>query len=483
MSEGVFKFTPRVQEQILAVIWMNIESFHLYKGCVKPRYFTDAIHIDICRIIFNYWEKYNAPPSKLVLEEEISIMLEKQKSKKDLKKDYLDCIDRLAKANLSDIDYVKDKIIDFGKKQAMIEAIMQCADIIEKKPADSFTEISSIISDAQLVGTDVEDLGLDYWDDYEKRLTSYQEEEDVIERFPTGSKVLDAVLKGGLGRTEMGVVLAPPGRGKTTFMQMCAKTALKLGKNVVHISLENNEKQILRNYDLSMLHKSIEYIQENVENCAKALGYSKKYGAGNLFVKKFLTKKASVDDIRNYLNRLIVVKGVHPDMLIVDYGAILKPLHNWNDKRNTIESNYEDLRALADEYNVALWTGAQGNRASLSKKVVTMEDLAEAFAISNTSDVMIALCQTNKEKFEGILRGFLTKNRDGVGDILLKGTIEYECKTIIFEEDITEELFEDEDDDSDSKPRKKYNNKKPSEEEPDVNWNDSGRKSKRKDVS
>lgn len=810
-----FKFTTTVQEKILAVLWTDVQSYNIYRECIKPKYFQKSIHIDICRLLFDYWTKYGKPPTEAVLVEEVETMIEKSKAKQKMESEYLDCISRIANMELHDYEYVKDKIIEFGKKQAMIEAIMECAEIIEGGKVEEYDRINTIVQNAQMVGEDVNDIGMDFWDNYEGRLDSYNDEEDVIERFPTGMDALDVALKGGLGRTEMGVILAPPGRGKalhpdtkvltphgyekikdlsegdkvisvdgtsttvtgvfyhkkksmykvhfldgkdviccdehlwdvqtrddrvahktkyrtlqlkdmlhnikvenktrcnysiptllnpvefepkgelsidpwlmgaligdgsyssgnfdfvnpekdvcekfnnllpkenylklgkdglnhsinihpeyksktfppqrvglkkllrncgllnkrswekfipeeylyasvedrlkllqglldtdgycrgsffefssasqklveqvrflaqslgcstgevlssmgkytdkngkrietrmnysvsihpynnlmvvtsekqlskytpdkkpfvrfiesvekvedsdaicimvdhpshlyvidnmivthnTTAMQKCGITALRNGKNVVHISLENNEKQIMRNYDIAMLGHPLDYIRENIEKCSRALGYAKKYGAGNLFIKKYATKKASVDTIRMYLNKLIVVKGVRPDVLIIDYGALLKPLQTWNDKRNTLEGNYEDMRALADEYNVALWTGAQGNRSSLSKKIVTMEDLAEAFAIANTADVMVALCQTIRERADEVIRAFLTKNRDGVGEVLLKGKINYDTKNITLTEDITRSMVEEDDDsdddDADERPRR-----------------------------
>ena len=116
------------------------------------------------------------------------------------------------------------------------------------------------------------------------------------------------------------------------------------------------------------------------------------------------------------------------------------------------------MRALADELNVAMVTGAQGNRSSLSKKVVTIEDLAEAFAIANIADEVFALCQTIREKQEGKIRGFLTKSRDGADQILLSGEINYETKRMNFTQDISNTLAddesEDEEDDSDDSYQK-----------------------------
>lgn len=464
MESNVFNFTSPIQEKILALLWVDSTYYRMYTECVKPKYFTKAIHIDLCRILTDYYEKYNCPPTKDAFVQEVYAMCDKNRTKAKLQDEYLDCINRLASMDFSDYDFLKDKIVDFGKKQAMVEAIMQAAEIIEKNPTDSYSQVTELVQKAQMVGEDSLDMGTEYWNHYEERIQGYSNEEDVIERFPTGMGEVDRVLNGGVGRTEMAVVLAPPGRGKTTTVINIGANGIKNGLTVVHFSFENNEAQVIRNYDQYLLNRSFEYMQEEPDKSIAALGRTKKYSnGGQLFVKKYPTKGANVDNLKMYVKRLELVHNVSVDEIIVDYGAIMKPKSNYSDKRNVIEGNYEDLRAMADELNVAMITGAQGTRASLSKKVVTMEDLAECFAIANTADIIFALCQTTREKKEGKIRGFFAKVRDSADSILLGGTITYETKRINFTQDLTDSLIEDEeseeddDDDTNYKPKKKYN--------------------------
>jgi replicative DNA helicase len=473
LESNVFNFTSSIQEKILALIWTDSTYFRLYAECVKPKYFQKAIHIDLCRILLGYYEKYNCPPTKDAFIQEVYVMCDKNSTKAKLQNEYLDCIDRMSSMDFNDYDFLKDKIIEFGKKQAMIEAIMESAEIIEKNSSDSYHRVSEIIQKAQMVGEDSLDLGINYWDKYDERIRNYSVAEDVIERFPTGMGELDRVLNGGVGRTEMIVILAPPGRGKTTCMINIGASGLRNGLNVAHFSFENNELQVVRNYDQRVLNRSYEYMQEEPEKSIEALGRVRKYSnGGQLFVKKYPTKGATVDNMKMYIRRLELIYSVKIDMVIVDYGAIIKPKSNFSDKRNIIEGNYEDLRALADELNVAMVTGAQGTRSSLSKKVVTIEDLAECFAIANTADVILALCQTIREKKDGKIRGFLAKVRDSADSILLMGDINYETKRINYTSDITDTLVEEEsdeeDDDDDYKSKykgKKKSKKKPTEED------------------
>lgn len=431
-ESGVYKYTTQVQLKILTLLWRDEQSYSLYRETIKPKYFTKSIHIDLCRIIFDYYGQYGVSPTMEVLVEEVTQMCEKSKTKQKLEEDYMECIAQMAEVELYDIEYIKDKILSFGKRQALVDAILESADILEKESDTQYTKIEKLVKDALLVGEGVNDLGDDIYEDVEERFVSYLNDEDVIERIPTEMDALDNYLGGGLGRTEMGVVVAPPGKGKTTFLVSVGGAAVENGYNVLHISFENNQKQILRNYDMRLLRKNMDYIRDNVDKSIAAMFNIKKYRKGRLKVKKWPTKSKDANSIRGLLDQLKVSEGFVPDVLIVDYGAIMKPTTNYQDKRNAIESNYEDLRAIADDYNLALWTAAQGNRAALSKKVVTMSDLAECFAIGNIADVMVCMCQTNKEKLKGDMRLFLAKIRDSADGAILLGKILYEIKKLEF---------------------------------------------------
>lgn len=451
-ESGVYKYTAQVQLKILALLWRDEQSYSLYRETIKPKYFSKSIHIDLCRIIFDYYNKYSNSPTMDVLVEEVTQMCQKTKSKQKLEEDYLQAIEQMSKFELNDIDYIKDKILSFGKRQALVDSILESAEILEKESDTQYSKIEKLVKDALMVGEGINDLGSDIYENIEERFVSYLNSDDVIERIPTEMEMLDQCLGGGLGRTEMGVVVAPPGRGKTTMLISIGAAAVENGYNVLHISLENNEKQILRNYDMRLLKKDMDYIKENVDKSIAAMFNIKKFRKGQLKVKKYPTKTITVNTIRALLDQLKAVEGFVPDMLIVDYGMIMKPLVNYSDKRSGIESIYEDLRAIADDYNLALWTAAQGNRAALSKKIVTMSDLAECFAISNTADVMVCLCQTAKEKAKGDMRLFLAKVRDSADSLVLKGKILYEIKKLEFSE-IVEQTEEDdsEEDEDDEK--------------------------------
>ena len=126
-------------------------------------------------------------------------------------------------------EYIKDTALDFCKKQKLKEALIKSVDLIK---SSSFDEVSKIIDGALKLGSD-NSLGYEYLADFEERFL-------IRARNPitTGWKQIDDIAKGGLGKGELGVVVAPTGAGKSMVLVHLGAQAIKAGKNVLHYTLE-----------------------------------------------------------------------------------------------------------------------------------------------------------------------------------------------------------------------------------------------------
>ena len=137
---------------------------------------------------------------------------------------------------------------------------------------------------------------------------------------------------------------------------------------------------------------------------------------GELIVKEYPTRTCTVNTIRSLLTKLKTSNGFTPDLLVLDYPDIMKPTRDYGEKRHELELLYEEVRAMAQEFDMAVWGASQTNRAALSKKVVTIADLAESFGKAAVADFMIALSQTKEEKRNNEVRYYIAKNRNGTSD-------------------------------------------------------------------
>lgn len=408
--------------------------FTTYREVLQPSYFKKDIHIDLCRIIHEHYDKEMDrakrkntevnPPTIEVLWEEVRKLTRKNQKKSELKKLYQECILDMSDIDLSDREYIIDSLIDFGKRAAMERAIWDSVTELESDTPD-YAKINAHVEDAQKVGQDISDLGTDYFSDAQKRMEEYAKGEDGVRRIPTGLSGMDKVMSGGLGDGELGVVIAPPNRGKSFALTNIGAGALLEGLNVAHFTLEMPERQVSKRYDNRLLKKNTDYLKANSSKALKALMNMQKHVKGELHIKKYRTNECDINTLRSYLTRLYMEKGFKPDLIIIDYADLMTPRRTYADKRFELESVYLDLRDLGDEYSCPVWTASQANRGALDKKVITIADLAEAFNKANIADFMVALCQTVEEKEDGIMRWHVAKQRDGEANITMDGDIDY----------------------------------------------------------
>ena len=109
------------------------------------------------------------------------------------------------------------------------------------------------------------------------------------------------------------------------------------------------------------------------------------------------------------------------DMVIVDYGDLLKSTvanKRNSEKRHELESIYEELRGIAQEFDCPLVTASQTNRKGLNEEVITMESISEAFNKCFVADFIVSLSRTIKDRNSNIGRLFVAKNRNGPDGII-----------------------------------------------------------------
>jgi replicative DNA helicase len=311
---------------------------------------------------------------------------------------------RIYKTEVDGKEYIKETSLDFCRKQKIKESMLKCVPLLEKL---SFDEISKEINNALILGSD-NNFGHDYLIDFEERFK-------IKTRNPisTGWTAIDDICKSGLGKGELGVVIAPTGAGKSMVLVHLGSQAIKNGKTVVHYTLELGDTVVASRYDscitgypLSDLHTFKDSIYETVKNLP-----------GKLIIKEYPTKSASSKTIRNHLEKLRK-RGNEPGLVIVDYGDLLRPISMQREKRNELESIYEEMRAIAQEFKCPIWTASQTNRSGLNAEVITMESISEAFNKCFVADFIFSVSRTIDDKTANSGRIFVAKNRNGPDGII-----------------------------------------------------------------
>ena len=393
------KFGKSFQEKLCQLI-LHDRPFADQIGEVLEYGFFELKHLQVfARKIYEYKKDYGVHPTVEIMTTVFRTSLEDEnEATQQMVRDYFA---RTMSSEVSDREskYIKEKTLEFCRKQSLKKAMIKSVDLLQ---SSSFDEISHLIEEAIKLGSD-NDFGYDYVKDFEQRFLTR-----ARNPVSTGWSEVDSISKGGLGSKELGVVIAPTGAGKSMMLVHLGAQALKQGKNVVHYTLELGDTVVASRYDscltgvkLGELFSYKDLIYDKVQDIE-----------GRLIVKEYPTKSASPATIRAHLER-VQQRGTNVDMVIVDYGDLLRPSIIRKEKRHELETIYEDLRAIGQDFQCPIWTASQTNRSGLNATVVTMEEISEAFKKSFVADFICTVSRTKDDKMANTGIMFVAKNRNG----------------------------------------------------------------------
>jgi replicative DNA helicase len=401
--ENFAKFGKNFQEKLVQCMFYD-RSFYDQMSDIFDIYFLELKYL---RLFYSrlagYRSTYEKHPSVDIMTSVIKTELDDETEV--VKKQVRDYFARIAVTNVvEDSEYVKATALDFCKKQKLKEAIMKSVGLLK---TSSFDEIKEVIDSAMKLGLD-NNHGYDYLLDFEERFM-------MKSRNPmtTGWKTIDDITKGGLGRGELGVVIAPTGAGKSMALVHLGAQAVKAGKNVVYYTLELLDTVVASRFDSCITGirlQDLTTLKDEVYDEVKDL-------EGRLIIKEYPTKSANVNKLKQHLEKLRFT-GFEPDLICVDYGDLLSPISSYKEKRIELETIYEDLRGMAQEFECPVWTASQTNRSGLNAEVVTMESISEAFNKCFVADFIFTLSRTITDKNNNSGRIFVAKNRNGPDGIV-----------------------------------------------------------------
>lgn len=395
-------FSIEIQQKLLSLLVQDRMFLSHMSNLMHPYYFDSEILVDISKVTLDYFKEYRTNPTPLSLAQEVAKHVKKQKRKNP--GEYIDLIDDLFSDALPERDFLIKEAKTFITFQELRNALASSVDLLEEHKFDDIKKkIDKAYSSCILTSEPLRFF------DREKIEKRYDEKE--VRYVSTGFPEMDSVIGGGLGAGELGIILAPPNVGKSILLMLFGANALRQGKKVLHISLEMGEEKIALRYDRNLVGKTKSLIKDGLDEFADFIEQMHRKIKCNLYIKRFPTRGLSVNELRAYINSLRIEDFV-PDLILVDYGQIMKANVTRGNRHEEIEEINEDLRGLLGELDIPGWSAAQTNKYAVSKKIITIEDFGECFGQSKVADVIPAICQTPEEYKNNELRLFWAKVRD-----------------------------------------------------------------------
>ena len=302
----------------------------------------------------------------------------------------------------TDLDFVKNKTLDFCKNQTLKGALMKSVDLLE---LGDYDDIRNLIDKALKAGTE-RDIGHEYLAELEDRFR--EEARNTVE---TPWPLINKLLCGGLGQGDLGLIAGGPGGGKSWALIALGAQAVKMGFTVIHYTLELSEKYVGRRYDACFTEIPVGDVIDNKDIVKKRVENLR----GGLYIREYPAGQATVNTLRAHLEKCIQ-QNIEPDLIIVDYADLLTSKSS-KEKRDKLDDIYTNLRGLASELKLPIWTASQVNRSGAREEIIQGDRMAESYSKMMITDFAMSLSRSAEDKENGTGRWHIMKNRYGADGI------------------------------------------------------------------
>jgi archaellum biogenesis ATPase FlaH len=400
--------SERIENTILTNLFYNENYTRKTLPFIKPYYFSKKDERELYAEVEKFVTKYKNLPTK----EAILIELN---NRKDLnEEEYKSIKDLVSGISYEEVDlqWLLDTTEKFCKDRAVHNAVLDGIKILDNKDKTRTPEaIPSILADALAVSFD-NHIGHDYIEDAKARFDWYHTKE---KRYPFDLSFFNRITKGGVPSKTLNIALAGTGVGKSLFMCHCASSFLTQGQNVLYITLEMAEERIAERIDANLFDVTIDDLHAMPKDLydnklSKLEGKTK----GKLIIKEYPTASAHSGHFRSLLNELSLKKSFKPQVIFIDY---LNICASSRFKGGNISSYFyikaiaEELRGLAVEFDVPIFSATQTTRTGFVSTDIGLEDTSESFGLPATADFMFALMSNEELESLGQMKVKQLKNR------------------------------------------------------------------------
>ena len=377
---------------------------------IKPDYFEG-----IYRILFREAGKFVAKYNKLPNAEAFKIELDNADKLNDEQYNLaMDIVPQLFAGEKVDDKWLIDTTEKWCQDRAIYLAIMESISIIDGKH-EQLTKgaLPDLLTKALGVGFDLK-VGHDYVENAGERYEFYHTEED---RLPFDLEYFNSITKGGVPRKTLNIALAGTGVGKSLFMCHVASSALVQGFNVLYITMEMAEERIAERIDANLLDVPIDQLDKiSKDRFTLMVNNIAKKTTGKLIIKEYPTGSAHAGHFRALLNELKLKRQFEPDLIFIDYLNIcassrMKGMGGAINSYSYIKAIAEELRGLAVEFDLPIFSATQTTRSGYSNSDIGLEDTSESFGLPATADLMFALISTEELEQQGQFMVKQLKNR------------------------------------------------------------------------
>ena len=397
------------QIQLINQLIINKDFARSIIDVLDSKYFDNQYFKIIVQMIKEYYKKYESVPSFDTLDQ----LTRSEIASEAARRIVVDTLSQIKESNLEGHQFVIEKALKFCKQQELQKVMSKAQKIIDKGDFESYDQLEEMVNKALQVG-EIEEGEQDVFTNLDEVL-----DDDYRHPIPIGIPGIDNLLKGGLAKGELGVILAPTGVGKTTVLSKISNHAFNLGYNVLQIFFEDNPKIIQRKHFTmwtGIAPDELSFYKEEVMEKVREIRESTK---NRLILKKYPSDTLTMSQIKNQVRKMIA-EGNKIDLIVLDYIDCIVPDKNLGDEWKSEGSVMRAFEALCHELDVAGWTATQGNGSSISSDVVTTDQMGGSIKKAQVGHVIISVAKSLQQKEMKLATIAITKSRIGRDGIVFE---------------------------------------------------------------
>ena len=397
------------QLQLLNNIVLYKDFANSIVDVLEPKYFDNQYFKLIMQMTKEYYHKYEHAPSFSTLEQ----ITKSEVTSPMAQKMVLDMLNQVKEASNEGHQYVKEKSLKFCKQQELQKVMNKAQKIIDKGDFESYDYLEEMVREALQVG-EVDTGTADVFFNLDEVL-----DDDFRHPIPMGIIGIDNLLKGGLAKGEIGVILAPTGVGKTTVLSKISNNAFNLGYNVLQIFFEDNPKIIQRKHFTMWTKIAPDNLSLHRDEVMSKIKQIKENAPNRLILKKLPSDQLTMSQIKNQIRKMIA-EGTKIDMVVVDYIDCIVPDRNLGDEWKSEGSVMRGFESMCHELDIVGWTATQGNRSSISSDVVTTDQMGGSIKKAQVGHVIISVAKSLQQKEMNLATIAITKSRIGKDGVVFE---------------------------------------------------------------
>jgi len=413
-----YDFDSSFQTKIAALVLRDPVFNERSEGLIQPEYFEHSGEAVLVSLTLKYFNKYRRIPANSILLKLLKEGIKRKVIREDLKPEILAAWKRLSVEDISDRDYVIDEVAAFAQHQALEKAILKSVEYLGRK---DFENIEKVVKEAMQVGAQ-QSPTYDFYDEIESRTATRLESlsGSKIDSVTTGiPQIDDNLYHGGWGKSELSIYMGGAKTGKTTALINSALSASLAGYNVLYVTLEVSKEIAATRADANLADITMNDLKVSphaVKTAVEHIRETEKVGAFK--IHEYPSGTMTPTDLRRLIEHY-KAKSLLFELIVIDYLDIMAPSYRTNDAIENSKSVWVDVRAIAQQENVAILSATQTNRDGFKASVAKAEHVAEDFNKIRIADLVISINKSEDEAMKDEARLYFAASRNQASGFML----------------------------------------------------------------